>query len=96
MKRDPIQRLLAAASRCPSKSAPAQVPWAVEAKVMGYWRSLGNDEAIPPWIGWLRNALAASFLMAAASLILYMYLPQGQSQHELALADSLIQNQLWP
>jgi hypothetical protein len=92
MKPDPLQRLLAAARRCPSR--PIELPWGVETRVLAQWRSLGSPEVF--WLGLLRRGLLASLAMAAGSLILYMYLPKAPSQNELVLADTMIQTQLWP
>jgi hypothetical protein len=92
MKPDPIQRLLAAARRCPPR--PLEIPWAVETRILAQWRSGGSPEAF--WLGLLRRGLLASLAMAAGSLILYIYLPKAPSQNELVLADTMIQTQLWP
>ena len=92
MKRDPLQRLLAAARRCPPRSR--EVPWAVETRVLAQWRALEWPEA--SWLGLLRRGLMASLALAGASLVLYMYLPKAQNLNELALADTMIQIQLWP
>jgi len=70
------------------------LPRAVETRVLAQWRSLGWPEAF--WLGLLRRGLVASLALAGASLVLYMYLPKAQSPNELALADTMIQNQLWP
>jgi hypothetical protein len=92
MKPDPMQRLLAAAQRCPAR--PIELPRAVERRIVAQWRAGSSPEYF--WLGLLRRGLLASLAMAAGSLILYMYLPKAPSQNELVLADTMIQTQLWP
>jgi hypothetical protein len=96
MNRDPIDRLLAAAGRCPPRPLPGEMPGALEMRVLAQWRSAVAPDFLLPWMGLLRRGLAASLALAAASLLLYVYLPKSGPQHELALADTLMQTQVWP
>lgn len=96
MKNDPMDRLLAAAARGPSKPLPTEVPWKVESRVLAAWRAQGA-EVLAPWMGLLRHALAASFVIVAASLVLYVFVPKQSAQPELAVAENLITTtQVWP
>ncbi len=97
MKNDPMDRLLAAAARGPSKPLPSEVPWKVEARVLAAWRAQGA-EALAPWMGVLRHALAASFVIVAASLVLYIFVPIQSAHPVLSVAENLIttSQQVWP
>ena len=96
MNSDPIQRLLASARRCPSRPLPEGAPWDLEARVLVWWRATALAESLPPWLGLLRRALAASLVLAAASLVLYVCLPKAHPANGFALADTVIQAQWWP
>lgn len=96
MSRDPIQRLLAAARRCPPRPLPQSLPWGLESRVLACWRASMLAEALPPWLGLVRRALAASLVLAAASLALYACLPKARTANGFALADTVIQAQWWP
>jgi len=97
MKSDPFERLFSAARRCPARRAPSALPWAVESRVLAAWRRLPAAEPPSPWPALLRRALAASMVLAVASLCLYLGHPQPtQTPNELALADALMRTHLWP
>jgi hypothetical protein len=96
MKSDPLQRLLAAARRCPPRRLPAELPWPAEARLLALWRNGAFSERQLPWLGLVRRAWAASLVMVGASLVLYLCQPKAQSPNELAWADAMIKNHVWP
>ena len=91
MKQDPIIRLRRRRGVVRTGRESCPEPW--KTWVMAQWRSLGWPEAF--WLGLLRRGLVASLALAAASLVVDDP-PKAPSLNELALADTMIQNQLWP
>ena len=96
MKADPLDRLLAAARRCPPPPLPTRAPRGLERRVLAAWAGPKASEVWAPWVHILRRALAASMILAVASLFLYLSQPKGQAQNEFTMSEAMLQRHLWP
>ena len=86
---DPLDRLFRAAARAPGP-APENASFALEAKVMGAWRSAAQSSNGDAFVVWLRRAAICACLLAVMSLA-WNYGEPARNQgdgDELAVADA--------
>jgi hypothetical protein len=89
----PLDRLLRAAAKAPAEP-PAELPFAVEARVLGQWRA-SRPQAPSPWLlAWLRVGLGFACLVMLAALALSLQEINRSAEEEWTMPNAVV-NLAW-
>jgi hypothetical protein len=84
-----LDRLLRAAAAAPAKQ-PGELPFAVEGRVLGQWRTL-RSQAPSPWLlPWLRIGLACACLVTLTACLLSLQRLNRSSEEEWTMPSAVV------
>lgn len=84
-----LDRLLRAAAAAPEQS-PGELPFPVEAQVLGHWRSARAQSQSPWLLPWLRTGLACACLLMVAALVLSLQHMNRSAEEEWTMPSAVV------
>lgn len=91
-----LDRLFEAAAKAP-RATSAEVPFALEARILAQWRAGGLlDEDPFLWILFFRRAFVGACVVMLLSLLLSYPALHNESRNELAIAEQVLQSSILP
>ncbi len=87
--RDPLDRLLKSAAHAPARPA-AELPYAVETRVLASWRAGGIDDTARALLPLFRGGLALAGVLSVLAVVLSLWLMHRDTPDVWAGSDTVV------